>query len=276
MLAATTVYLFAGNGLTEGIYGEGYVERVAEVLHQEQVGLRGRTINAGRGAETIQSLLSRIDGALREYQPHWVILAIGGNDVWFPWLSRHSLGWWLWFRYQRIRFSQKATTDLDRFAALYRALIDRVQGTGARTLACTVSPLGEQLTSPPNRQLARLNGVIKQVAADRQVPVADVWQAFVDELAVLPKPSRRVPGEWLLVWLDRRRLRTRRPDQLAERRGLHLTFDGIHLNSRGADLWAATILTALVQAQAPAIAPEGLSQGAIDDVTQALALGTSQ
>jgi lysophospholipase L1-like esterase len=276
MPAATTVYLFAGNGLTEGIYGEGYVERVAEVLHQEQIGLRGRAINAGRGAETIQSLLNRIGGALQEYQPHWVILAIGGNDVWLPWLSRHSLGWWLWFRYRRIRFSQKATTDLDRFAALYRALIDRVQGTGARTLACTVSPLGEQLTSPPNRQLARLNGVIKQVAADRQVPVADVWQAFVDELAVLPKPSRRVPGEWLLVWLDRRRLRTRRPDQLAERRGLHLTFDGIHLNSRGADLWAATILTALVQAQAPVIAPEGLSQGAIDDVTQALALGTSQ
>jgi hypothetical protein len=39
---------------------------------------------------------------------------------------------------------------------------------------------------------------------------------------------------------------------VAQRRRLHLTFDGIHLNSRGADLWAETVLRALAQAQGAA------------------------
>ncbi len=251
----TTVYLFAGNSLTEGIYGESYVERVSSALAQGRSGLAGEVVNAGRGCDTVLSLLERIDRPLRQYQPQWVILAVGGNDVWLPWLSGHSLGWALWFLYRRIRLGQKPSTDLDQFAAAYRALIDQARQAGARVLACTVSPLGERLSSPVNRRLARLNGVIKHVAADCLVPVADVWQAFVEELATLPLSSNYVPGEWLFNWLDRRRLSATSPDEVARRRRLHLTFDGIHLNSRGADLWADTILSALAQAGGAAAVP---------------------
>jgi hypothetical protein len=122
----------------------------------------------------------------------------------------------------------------------------------AKVLVCTVSPIGEQLASPVNRRLARLNGIIKHVAADRQVPVADIWQAYVEEIAALSRPSRYVPGEWLFSVMDRRRLRNAAPDDLGRRRRLWLTFDGLHLNSRGADLWANTVVNALAQAQATA------------------------
>ena len=44
-------------------------------------------------------------------------------------------------------------------------------------LVCTATPVGENLSSAVNRRLARLNGVIKHVAAECLVPVADVWQA---------------------------------------------------------------------------------------------------
>jgi hypothetical protein len=112
-------------------------------------------------------------------------------------------------------------------------------------LACTVSPVGERLSSPVNAQVARLNGTIKHVAAERQVPVADVWQAFVEVLAGVPRQSSYLPGEWLFAWVDRRRYRAEAVDRTAERRRLHLTFDGVHLNSRGAEVWAATVLDAL-------------------------------
>ena len=36
---------------------------------------------------------------------------------------------------------------------------------------------------------------------------------------------------------------------MAEKRRLHLTFDGVHLNNRGADLWATVILRALTAAE---------------------------
>jgi lysophospholipase L1-like esterase len=251
---ARVVYLFAGDGLTEGRYGESFVARLEPVLRQAW---GGTAVNAGRGPDTVQSLLKRIDGPLREHRPEWVILAVGGNDVWLPWLSRHSLGWWLWLQVRRTLRGQRPTTDLDQFTAAYRSLVDRVQQAGAGAVVCTVSPLGEQISSPPNRQLAGVNGAIKQVAAERHLPLADVWQSFVDEIAVVPKPSRYKPGEWLSVWLDRWRIRSRTPDEISRRRRLRLTFDGIHLNSRGADLWAATVLAALAEAQGgpPPFAP---------------------
>jgi lysophospholipase L1-like esterase len=245
-----TVYLCAGDSITEGIYGESYVERLAQALHRGQAGLHGAVVNAGRGGDTVKSLLARIDEPLQRYQPEWVILAIGGNDVWLPWLSSHSLGWRLWFLYRRIKWGQAPTADLDQFAAAYRALIDRCQTlAGAQVVVCTVSPMGEQLSSPLNRHLARLNGVIKHVAVDCEVPVADVWQAFVEQLALLLHPSSYAAREWLFVMMDRGRIRNTSPDEISRRRHLSLTFDGTHLNSRGADLWAATILKALAWAQ---------------------------
>ena len=238
-MAETAVYLVAGDSLTEGTYGESYVARLATALE-------GEVVNAGRGADTLQALLDRIGEPLRQHRPDWVILAIGINDIWLPWLASHSLGWQLWLLHRRFRFGQVPTTDLDRFAALYRALLEKVvDQTPARVLVCTTSCCGERLSTPPNRQLARLNGLIKRVASDCEVPVADVWQAFVDELAPVGLPSAYVPGEWLFTAMDRRRLLTTTPDEVSERRRLYLTFDGLHLNSRGADLWARTILAAL-------------------------------
>lgn len=250
-VAQTGVYLFVGDSLTEGTYGESYVARIAAVLNQGGAQVPDRVVNAGVGADTLRAVFSRIGGLLKQHRPDWVILAIGVNDIWLPWLARHSIGWQIWLLSRRFRLGQVPTTDLDRFAALYRTVIGEiVDQAGCRMLACTTSCCGEQLASPPNRQLARLNGVIKDVAADCGVPVADVWQAFVEELAPLRLPSAYIPGEWLFTWMDRRRIQYTTPDEVSQRRRLYLTFDGIHLNSRGADLWARTILNTLAAAMA--------------------------
>lgn len=243
------LYLFAGDSLMAGSYGESYVERAARSLYRGDYGLMGEAVNAGLSGDTAASLLRRIDRPLRRYQPHWTVLAVGGNDVWIPWLTEHSAGWWLWAQYRRLRSGQSPITDLDQFASVYRALIDRARQVRSRVMVCTLSPLGESLSSPVNRRVARINGIIKHVAADCEVPVADVWQASVEQLAALPNRSGYLPAEWLFVWSDRRRLKRVRPDELAERRGLYLTFDGIHLNSRGADLWTDTVLRALARSQ---------------------------
>ena len=242
-----SVYFFAGDNLTEGTYGENYVERIAAALRWARNGVPSEIINASRSGETAHSLLAQIDAPLRQYQPDWVILAVGSNDVWLPWLTSHSIGWWLWFRYRQLRWRQTPARDLDDFTATYRALVDKSRAlTNARILACTICPIGEQLSTPVNRQAARVNGAIKNVATESGVPVADVWQAFVEELAPLPKRSRYLPREWLTRWIDRSRLKTSSADRIAQRRRLHLTFDGMHLNSRGADLWAETVLSALI------------------------------
>lgn len=241
------VYLFAGDSLVEGVYGEGYLERVFQVLAGNNPGYDARMINAGRSGDTVSALDARIGPLLRQYQPDWVILAVGANDVWWPWLTSHSLGWRILLAIRRLRMGQQATADLDQFAATYRSVIDRCHRAGARVLACTVGPIGEQISSPLNQRVARLNGVIKHVVADLQVPLADAWQAAVEDLATLPRTSGYISGEWLFTWLDRRRYATVGPEAMAARRGLHLTFDGVHLTAQGADLWARTIVAALAR-----------------------------
>ena len=278
MTSETTVFLFAGDSLTEGLYGANYVERIAAALSRGEHGLRGEVVNVGRSGETVASLLARIDGLLEQHRPTWLVLAVGCNDVWLPWLSTHSLGWRLWLGLRRLRTGQRPTTDLDRFAATYRALIDRAHRAGVRVLVCTTSPVGERLSSAVNGQMARLNGVIQHVAADRQVPVADVWQASVEALALLPRRSGYLSAEWLFAWLDRRRFRTTGADEMARRRRLHLTFDGVHLNSRGADLWATFVLEALARAErrgADSLLPGGERAGAPEqpDVGQEMGEG---
>jgi lysophospholipase L1-like esterase len=186
---------------------------------------------------------------LAHHQPDWLVLAIGSNDVWLPWLSSHSLGWRLWLAYRQLRTGQRPTTDLDHFAAAYRSLVDSAHQAGAQVLACTVPPIGERFSSPVNQRVARLNGVIKHLAAGQQVPMADIWQAFVETLAAQPQRSAYLPGEWLFAGVDRRRYRQVGADEMAGRRRLSLTFDGIHLNSQGADLWAETVLRALARTQ---------------------------
>lgn len=273
-LSDTTAYLFVGDSLTEGVYGASYVERVAAALvpahgrarpnaraeHDGAADPAGRVthdvrvVNGGRSGETVASLRARLADLLDRYHPDWVVLAVGANDVWLPWLAQHSLGWRLWMTYRRLSAGMRATADLDRFAAAFRDLIDQVRATGAQVLACTVSPVGEQLSSPLNARVARLNGTIKHLAAERQVPVADVWQAWVEVLSAAPRRSSYVPGEWLFVWIDRSRYRLEAVDELAHRRRLHLTFDGLHLNTRGAEVWATTVLDALSAAR---LAAEG-------------------
>jgi len=258
------IYLFAGDDLTAGDDGVSFVERVGVALQGARGGLRGEVVNAGRSGDTVSSLLQRVDRSLHRYQPSWVVLAVGGNDVWYRWLSSHSVGWWIVSQYRRLQYGQAPANDLDEFAAAYRALIDKARQVGSSVMACTISPLGEQLSSPVNREVARVNGVIKHVAAELEVPVADIWQAFVEELAVQPSSSGYVPGEWLFVWFERRRRDLVPPDERAARRRLHLTCDGIHLNSRGADLWARTVLRALARAQAsPGVSESGRGQGQV-------------
>jgi lysophospholipase L1-like esterase len=245
------IYLFVGDGLTEGVYGVSYVEMLENALGQ------GLVVNDSIRYDTASTALARIGESLRRHRPQWVILAVGGNDVWMPWLSGLSLGWGLWHLYRQLRWGKTVTTDLDEFAAAYRALIETSQSvSGSRVLACTASPLGERFSSPVNHQLARLNGIIREVAVECHVPVADIWQSFVDELAGLPVRSGYLPTEWLFSWLDQRRLRSSTPDAISRRRKLHLTFDGIHLNSQGAQLWALTVLSALRRAERGRVEPE--------------------
>lgn len=122
--------LFAGDSLTEGLYGVSYVNRVAEAVANGPVLPIEQIVNAGYSGDTVASLLARMDSLLEEYQPLWVVVAIGTNDIWYRWITHHSLGWWLWVFYRRLRYGQKPTADIALFGAQYREILSRAQRGG--------------------------------------------------------------------------------------------------------------------------------------------------
>lgn len=249
--AGPVVYLFAAETLAAGGLGANAFAAVDSALQRGRNGRRGAVRSIARAGDTALSLLPRLELALRGTQPHWVVLAVGSNDVWLRWLSRRGLAGWLRVQAHALRTGQRPAADLDRFAAAYRALVDTAQSAAAgQVLACTVGPLGEALTSPLNAEVARLNGVIRRVAVECQVALADVWQGFAEVLAPQPRRKAGVPDAWWSAARDRRLLRSRTIDELSQQRRLLLTFDGIHLNSRGDSLLAETIVGALDRAGA--------------------------
>jgi hypothetical protein len=114
------LFLFAGDDRAGELHGESYVERLRAVLFQGWGGLAGEVVHAGHSGETVRSLLARIDTPLRKYRPHRVILSVGANDVWLPWLCAWGPLWRIRSLVRRIQYGQAPTRDLDGFAAAYR------------------------------------------------------------------------------------------------------------------------------------------------------------
>ena len=100
--------------------------------------------------------------------------------------------------------------------------------------------------NPWNRELEVLSGLIKELAACyAQVEYLDVRGVFIRQLAGQPV-SRYLPTSMIRVALDALTLRSdEQIDRQSAERGLHLTLDGIHLNSAGAQLVADCFVAAI-------------------------------
>jgi len=220
---------FVGDSLTEGIPGSSFYA----ILRKR---LAGHTlVNLGEGNDTVVSLYRRLT-RLRFGDPFDVaFLWIGVNDIMggSPWPFRAVNALW----------RKPPSKNHEEFRAYYRATLDLLCRHGRRVLA--VSPLlkGEEVGNPWNRELEVLSGLIQELAACyAQVEYLDVRSVFIRQLAGKPV-SRYLPTSVIRVALDALTLRSdEQIDRQSAKRGLHLTLDGIHLNSAGAQLVAETFL----------------------------------
>jgi lysophospholipase L1-like esterase len=111
-----------------------------------------------------------------------------------------------------------------------------------------VSPLlkGEDIHNPWNRELGVLSCAIEAMASQcDRVEYLDVRTAFVQKL-MGKCISDYMPRSVIRVALDALTLKdNERINRKAAERGLHVTLDGIHLNSLGAEIVAEMFIQAL-------------------------------
>jgi lysophospholipase L1-like esterase len=228
-----------GDSLTSGVPGSAYLTILCRQFPDDTL------LNFGKGNDTVVSLHHRVSAMPFDEPFDIAFLWIGVNDV-LPtdrWSHRtfHAL------------LGQRRARDMDEFRSCFQATLDLLCENARRVIVAPPALKGENLESRSNRRLALLAQSIKDVAATyERVEFLDLRAIFAHALAGRPT-SDYVLGSPLRVLLDALTLKTDgQIDVKATQRGLHLTLDGIHLNSAGAKLVAEEFAAAIQGPASPA------------------------
>jgi lysophospholipase L1-like esterase len=224
---------FFGDSLTSGVPGSSYFAILRERFPDDTL------LNFGKGNDTVAGLYRRISAMQFDKPLDIAFLWIGVNDV--PQTDHWS------YRAFNTLLAQRRAKDMDEFRSCFRATLDLLCDKAGRVIVAPPALRGETLENRWNRRLADLARLIQDVTANYvRAEFLDLRTIFAQELAERPTISNYVLENPLRLLLDALTLRTdEQIDGRAAQRGLHLTLDGVHLNSAGAKLVAEEFAAAI-------------------------------
>jgi lysophospholipase L1-like esterase len=228
--------LIVGDSLTAGHPGSGYVSYLKKILQAE-------IIASGRGGDTLSGITPKIFKLLGRFTPDTLLIEIGTNDILLPLLSSRG-GQWASMVKRLSLIGITITDDPVIFYENYHKLLSGIKEQyNVDIILTTVACIGENLTSAYNAIRDDYNSVIRTLGNDFLLPVADVALKFDQILK-----SQKICGTYLQndYWSTLSdtffSLSKKVIDSISDGRGLHLTIDGVHLNTRGAELYARQVM----------------------------------
>lgn len=222
--------LCAGDSLTRAQVSSDYVAMLRQALPHATV------VNAGVNYELSSGLASRLD-ELVAHRPDVACVLTGTNNVRY---ALHEID----AAAIRRRWQLTESPSLTSYREDLRTIARRLRGTAARVAFLSLPVIGEVLDSEPVRRVAEYSQVVREVAAEEQVgylPLHERMVAYLEEHPSLPRTLFR-PGRFLASTAAMQHFVLRRSfDAISRSRGLQLTTDTIHLNSRGASMIAELV-----------------------------------
>jgi lysophospholipase L1-like esterase len=180
---------FLGDSITAQGAGSpgGYVRLVESALASQ--GVPVTVIPAGVSGHKSNQMLARLDKDVLSKKPDWMTLSCGVNDVW------HGAN----------------GVPLDEYKKNITEILDRCQQAGVKVVILTATQIKLPITNAENTKLADYNAFLRETAAARHLPLADLNAAMA-------------------------------ADQAANKRVL--TVDGVHMNLYGNLMMARGVLEA--------------------------------
>ena len=177
---------FMGDSITQGGWGNpgGYVRLTIAGL--EANGAKVTPIPAGIGGHKSDQMLARLKKDVLEKKPDFMTLSCGVNDVWHG--ARGVL--------------------LDQYKVNITAIVDQCAAAGVKVVILTATVIGEELDNDNNKKLAPYNEFLRSLAAEKKLPLADLYSMFAEVIKTKTKP------------------------------GNAYTSDGVHMNSAGDQIMA--------------------------------------
>ncbi len=231
---APTVYSVVcfGDSLTNGLVSANYVD-----LLQQRMGSQFHFINAGVNGDHAVNLLRRIEHVIA-LQPDYVTILIGTNDInadvtdSMYWMSRIAKG-----------ITRRPT--LEGYRVTMQVMVQILKARTNARLALASPPLvGEDLDSAANQRARQYSEALKEIAACEGTAYLPVHECMEKQLIA---GGVSHGGEYTRSVLRSAELifchyfLGESYDSISKRRGFHLVTDGIHLNTRGAEIIAGEV-----------------------------------
>ena len=214
--------LLWGDSLTEGKPGVGFAPLVEAAF--PMVAFE----NYGRGGDTILSLKKRLLALplpKSAFMADLALLWVGVNDVMADMLPGYGL--------LKTVAGQPVTRDVNDFTGLFSEVLEILLQHSRRIVVFSPLFIGEDGSSILNRRIIELCEKIRTSAAEH---LAVRYVNLHNEMPLsTASPSAFLPvNPWARLADGLITLSDEEYDSAAARRGLHWTYDGVHLNSRGA------------------------------------------
>ncbi|NUP68515.1 MAG: SGNH/GDSL hydrolase family protein [Nonomuraea sp.] len=218
-----------GDSITRGQVSVDYVAMLRDRLPGADV------INAGVNHEPSSKLLERLDDVVAR-DPDVVTVLIGTNDANATLSERRAQA-------LRKRWKLPESPSPAAYAANLAAVAKRLQDeTMARVALLSPPVIGEDLDSLPVRRTAEFAGIVRRVAADQGVAYLPLHERMTADLrGTTPGTRYRPESRQAQTAAIQHFLLGRSLDAISRGRGLRLTTDTVHLNSRGAAMVADLI-----------------------------------
>jgi lysophospholipase L1-like esterase len=219
--------LFLGDSITEGIPGVPYIPMIKEELSKSNL------VNRGVGGDTVSSLYNRVKNMEDLSSFDHIVLFIGVNDVFGKMNCTYKI--------LKTLKKQKWAKSIDAFTKQYNGLVTHLRGENSNIVIISPLVLGEELNNKWNTELKEINHKISNVAKQNKLPYLDVFSRFEEYLSD-KKISNYLPTKIRVLYNDSKDLTTcELVDKASIKRGLHLTLDGVHLNTMGASILSGMI-----------------------------------
>lgn len=233
--ANKTVIVCAGDSITHGVVSANYVDMVETALPADQF----QVFNAGINADLTYTLLRRLDTIIA-LQPDVVTVLIGTNDI------NATLGADNLKQYRSLnRISPDDLPSFETYQANYRTLVHRLKTeTSAQIALLSLPVMSEDLSEEANLRADRYSAFVRQLAETENLTYLPVRERMVDWLRQHPKPlkySYDAHYPMMTRGILKNQLLGRSWDQVCADIGQDLTYDQLHLNTRGAGMIAELV-----------------------------------
>jgi lysophospholipase L1-like esterase len=231
---ARKTVIIAGDSLTHGTIGFGYVEMLSEELDKE----RFRLINAGVNAHLVWNLSERLEEII-ECRPSIITILIGTNDASAATSEKEGKAYVKNSRLPRM-------PDCAWFEETLQSVVKRLQSETSASIALLSMPtIGEDPNHPAFRLSVHYGRVVKEIAEKtgvRYLPLQEEMGAYLDRNPSSPKYPFESERAQMFLSIFRHYLFGKSWDSIAENSGFRLHTDYLHLNSIGARLVADLIM----------------------------------